>query len=143
MGNRRRSRELALKVLFHLQFSHDEPRKAFDLISENFGAPEDIGPFSWELISGTCSCIDEIDDYISKASKGWRLERMARVERAILRLSVYQLLYREDIPPKVSINEAVELAKKFGNQESGAFINGILDNIYNRVRLKNTESKQT
>ena len=67
---------------------------------------------------------------ISKTSQNWRLERIARVDHSILRLAVYELLYRDDIPPKVSINEAIDLGKKFGTEESGAFINGILDKIY-------------
>lgn len=131
MGKRRRSRELAIKVLFHLEFSKkDDPAVTFDLICNNFGISKDIEIFSKELALGVCVHIKELDNLISKASQNWRLERIARVDHSILRLAVYELLYRDDIPPKVSINEAVDLGKKFGTEESGAFINGILDKIY-------------
>jgi transcription antitermination factor NusB len=130
MGKRRRSRELAIKVLFHLEFSRDDPAIAFDLICDNFGVPEDVKPFSKELVLGVCTHIKELDDVVAKASRNWRVERMARVDRSILRLALYELLYRDDIPPKVSINEAVDLGKKFSTEESGAFINGVLDKIY-------------
>jgi len=130
MGKRRRSRELAIKVLFHLDFSRDDPAIAFDLICNNFGASEDVKPFSKELVLGVFIHIKELDDLVAKASQNWRLERIARVDRSILRLALYELLYRDDIPPKVSINEAVDLGKKFSSEESGAFINGVLDKIY-------------
>ena len=133
MGKRRRSRELAIKVLFHLEFSSDDPATIFALICNNFGASEDIKLFSEELVLGVCGHLKELDSLIGKASKNWRLERIARVDRSILRLAVYELLYRDDIPPRVSINEAVDLGKKFGTEESGAFINGILDKIYTNL----------
>ena len=133
MGKRRRSRELAIKVLFHLDFIKDDPVTAFDLICNNFGAAEDIKPFSKDLVLGVCVHIKELDSLVAKASENWRLERIARVDRSVLRLAIYELLYRDDIPPKVSINEAVDLGKKFGSDESGAFINGILDKIYNTL----------
>ncbi len=133
MGKRRRSRELAIKVLFHLEFSDDDPPAAFDLICDNFGFSDDVKLFSKDLVLGVCDHLDELNAVISKTSKNWRLERIAKVDRCILRLAAYELLYRDDIPPKVSINEAVELAKKFGAEESGAFINGILDKVYNTV----------
>lgn len=120
-----------MKVLFHLEFSKDDPDAVFDLICDNFGASQGIIAFSRELVLGTCGCMQEIDDLIIQASRNWRLERIARVDRTILRLAVYELLYRDDIPPKVSINEAVDIGKKFGGGDSGAFINGILDKIYN------------
>jgi transcription antitermination factor NusB len=133
MGKRRRSRELAIKVLFHLEFSRDDPALAFDLISDNFGAAEEIKAFSKELVEGVYAHIRELDELLSKASQHWRLERIAKVDRTILRMALYELLYRDDIPPKVTINEAVDLGKKFCSEESGAFINGILDKIYHTL----------
>ena len=140
MGKRRRSRELAIKVLFHLEFSSDDPATGFDLICNNFGTPEDVKPFSEELVLGVCGHLKELDSLIVKASKNWRLERIAKVDRSILRLAVYELLYRDDIPPKVSINEAVDLGKKFGAEESSAFINGILDEIYGTLKSDSKKS---
>ena len=133
MGKRRRSRELAIQVLYHLEFSKDDPAMAFDLICDDFGAPEDIKPFCKELVLGVCAYLEGLDRLIDEASKNWRLERIAKVDRSILRLGAYELLYRDDIPPKVSINEAVDLGKKFGTEESGAFINGVLDKIYSTL----------
>ena len=131
MGKRRRSRELTIKVLFHLEFSRDDPGIAFDLICNNFGASDDVKQFSKGLVLGVCVHLKDLDTLIGKTSSNWRLERIAKIDRSILRLAIYELLYMDDIPPKVSINEAVDLGKKFGTEESGAFINGILDKIYN------------
>ena len=133
MGKRRRSRELAIKVLFDLEYTRDDPVTAFDTVCENFGAPEEIKAFSRELVIGICAHLEEVDDLIVEASKNWRLERIAKVDRSILRLAVYELLCRDDIPPKVSLNEAVDLGNKFGTEESGAFINGVLDKIHNKL----------
>ncbi len=139
MGKRRQSRELALKVLFSLDYFKTNPEECFDLVCNNFDASEDIKPFSRELVLGVFSCLKEIDALIDKTSKNWRLERIGRVDRAILRLAIYEFLKRDDIPPKVSINEAVDLGKKFGGKDSGAFINGLLDKIYNTIKMEPKE----
>jgi transcription antitermination factor NusB len=144
MGRRRRARESAIQVLFHLEFSPDDPREVFDLICENFRTQESIKPFSAQLVQGVCEKREELDALIIHASNNWRLERMARLDKCILRLAAYEMMFMHDIPPKVSIDEAVDLGKKFGGEDSGSFINGILDNIYNTLmqqgRLE-TESK--
>lgn len=85
--------------------------------------------FAEPLIRGTLEHRDEADDLIKKHAQNWELHRMAAVDRNILRLAVYEMLYREDIPPVVSINEAVDIAKKFSTQDSGKFVNGILDKV--------------
>lgn len=133
MGTRRRARELAIQVLFHLEFSPDDPDKTFELIYENFSSQRSIRPFSRELVLGVCENREALDELLVRASKNWRLERMSRLDRSILRLASFEILFREDIPPKVSIDEAVEAGKKFGSEDSGSFINGILDNIYNAL----------
>lgn len=131
MGKRRRARELAIQVLFHMEYNDGGPEEAFELVCENFDAPEWVKAFSKDLVKGVVEHKEEVDRRIRKASKNWRLERMSRVDRSVLRLATYEIIFREDIPPKVSIDEAVELGKKFGAEDSAAFINGILDNIYN------------
>ncbi|MBW2021733.1 MAG: transcription antitermination factor NusB [Deltaproteobacteria bacterium] len=131
MGKRRRARELAVKVLFHMEYNNGDPEKAFDLVCQHFGAPHSVRGFSRDLVEGVVEHRQEVDARIRKASKNWRLERMSRVDRSVLRLATYEIVFRDDIPPKVSIDEAVELGKKFGSADSAAFINGILDNIYN------------
>ena len=143
MGRRRRDRELAVQVLFHLEFSPGDPRAAFDLICEDFHSKESVKLFSAQLVQGVCENQEKLDALIVSASKNWRLERMARLDKCILRLAAFEILFMEDIPPKVSIDEAVEIGKKFGGEDSGSFINGVLDNIYNTLleqgQLKTSE----
>ena len=133
MGKRSRARELAIQVLFHLEFGPDDPNEAFDLLCENFESRKSIRPFSRELVLGVCENKDTLDRLIAQASKNWRLERMPRLDRCVLRLATYEILFRDDIPPKVSIDEAVELGKRVGSEDSGGFINGVLDNIYSKL----------
>lgn len=141
MGSRRRARELAIKVLFHLEFTPGDPEEVFQLICENFGSPKSIRSFSRELVLGVCANRIELDQLISRASEHWRLERMSRVDRTILRLGAFEILVMKDIPPKVSIDEAVELGKMYGTDDSGSFINGVLDNIYNNLKQEDALEK--
>ncbi len=129
MGNRRKAREYAVQILFHMEYNPGNPDETFEWIAENLDIPDNVRPFSKKLVCGACENKPYIDELIKEASKNWRLERMSKVDRSILRMSVFEILFIEDIPRKVSINEAVELAKKYGTAESGAFINGVLDNI--------------
>jgi transcription antitermination factor NusB len=133
MGRRRRARELAIQALFHLEFNPGDPGEGFDLICENFHTRESVRPFSAQLVQGVYENQSDLDSLIISASRNWRLERMARLDKCILRLAAFEFLFMEDIPPKVSIDEAVEMGKKFGGDDSGSFINGILDNIYNTL----------
>jgi len=105
----------------------------------NFKAVEDLDPakkedaevrkFSEELVNGTLLHLDEIDQKIQQVAAHWKMDRMASVDRNIMRFAVFELLYREDIPPAVTINEALEIAKKYSSSESASFINGLLDKI--------------
>ena len=134
MGKRRQARALTVQVLFHLEFNPGDPEQGFDLIRENFDSPMEIRDFARHLVLGIWTKRDELDRLISRSSRNWRLERMSLVDRNVLRLGAFEMLFMKDIPPKVSIDEAVELGKKFGSEESGAFINGVLDNIYNQLK---------
>ncbi len=96
---------------------------------ESFKTERELRSFFTQLARGVLTHKDEIDDVINGASDNWRLSRMAIVDRNILRLSVYEILYIDDIPPSVTINEAIEIAKRYGSADSPSFINGILDNI--------------
>lgn len=136
MGKRRRARELALQVLFSLEFSHDDPNDSFELICGNFNFPKSIRSFSRKLVLDVCQQKGELDRLIGQASEHWRVERMARLDRCILRLAALEIIFFEDIPPRVSIDEAVELGKKFGGENSGRFINGLLDSILNSLDKK-------
>jgi N utilization substance protein B len=127
---RRIARECALQLLFQYDFTRKRPeRRDLEEFWSIRNEPDDIRAFSEEIFFGTIDNIEEIDRVISNFAENWRLDRMAAVDRNILRLATYELLYREDIPVKVAINEAIEIAKKYSSQESPSFVNGILDRI--------------
>jgi transcription antitermination factor NusB len=139
MGDRRRARELALQVLFHLEFTPDDPGEAFELVCGCFESKEAVRAFARRLVLGICLERKTLDRLISKASRNWRMERMAHVDKTILRLATYEMLFMEDIPPRVSLDEAVEVGKKFGTEDSGKYVNGVLDNIYASIKEKKYE----
>jgi transcription antitermination factor NusB len=140
MGKRRKARELAIQVLFHMEFNTGDPNEIFDLICDNFSSPSSIRVFSRELVLGVCEKKEYLDRLITRASRNWRLERMSRVDRSILRLGVYEMSFMENVPPKVAIDEAVEMGKIYGSEESGAFINGVLDSIFNELKTNKDNS---
>ena len=117
-----------------MEYTPGDPAESFERVCESFGPPREIRAYSREVVVGVCEHRAELDRMIRRSSKNWRVERMSRVDRNILRIAIYEVLYRKDVPPKVSIDEAVELGKRFGTEESGAFINGILDHIYNEMK---------
>ena len=129
MGKRRRARELALQYLYQWDFHGREEAEAGDLFWESRREGEKVISFAREIVEGVKAHKEEIDRLIEAHSRNWKLYRMSRVDRNILRIAVYELLCCPDIPPKVSIDEAIEVGKKFGTTESGAFVNGILDQV--------------
>lgn len=128
--SRSECREWALQFLYQADFVGDRSREDLERFWGHFH-PEGPGVPAYlrELVSGAASHQAELDALIARYSEHWRLERMSVVDRNLLRLAAFELLYQPKIPPKVVINEAVELAKRFGSEESGAFVNGILDQI--------------
>jgi transcription antitermination factor NusB len=136
MGKRRRARELATQVLFHMEYAPGDPGESFERVCESFSPPKEVRAYAREVVVGVWENRAELDRLIRGSSKNWRVERMCRVDRNILRIAIYEVLYRKDVPPKVSIDEAVELGKRYGTEESGAFINGILDHIYNQLKAE-------
>jgi len=127
---RRRGREYVLQLLFQFDFTGRRPeRKDFDEFWEERNEDIDVRKFTENIVNGTLSNIQEIDSELQNVAEHWVLERMAVVDRNILRGAIYELLYRPDIPSTVTINEAIEIAKKYSTQESAFFINGILDSI--------------
>jgi len=132
MRKRTLARECALQVLYQLDITGDSPENALESFWSNRkddGMEAVLKEFSAELVKGVAQNREEIDKKIVKYAANWQLKRMAVVDRNIMRLGCFELLYRDDIPPKVSINEAVELAKKFSGIESGKFVNAILDKV--------------
>ncbi len=130
MRNRRRSRELALQALFYMDMSQQESIETLELYCATFKPAPQAVNFFIELVKGVLVYRESIDGIIEKFSSNWKVRRMSCVDRNILRIAAYEILFREDIPAKVSINEAIDIGKKFGTEESGAFINGILDTIH-------------
>lgn len=137
MGTRRISREQALQALFYMDMHRDPPEDPVSLFCRCFTHDKPAGPFFHRLVNGVQEHRATIDKVIEQFSSNWKLSRMSSVDRNILRIAVFELLYCADIPPKVSINEAIDVGKRFGTEESGAFINGILDSI----RLAMEENK--
>jgi N utilization substance protein B len=129
VGVRREGRELALQILYALDLNPLKTQEAFQLFRENSRSAAQVRIFAEELVAGVTANCDEIDNLIAGTSKNWAISRMAKVDLNILRLAVFELIYRIDIPRNVTINEAIEVAKKFGTEDSPAFINGILDEI--------------
>ncbi|MGQ0505322.1 MAG: transcription antitermination factor NusB [Myxococcaceae bacterium] len=132
MGARREGRERALQALYQLEMSQGQPQDALEAAwaSADSGRPDpDAKKFASELTLGVHEHLGELDKLLQDHSHNWRLDRMTRIDRNVLRLGVYELKYRPDIPRKVTLNEAVELGKTFGNEESSSFINGLLDRI--------------
>ena len=133
MGKRRDAREYAVQFLFQGDFDPDchksDIHGALDLFWEEKEAGEDVKQFAIALIQGAIGHQTQIDDLIRKYTENWELNRLAAVDRNVLRLAIYEMLYRPDVPPIVSINEAVDIAKKFSTAESGKFVNGILDRV--------------
>lgn len=137
MRGRRKAREIALQVLYGLNFENIDVEKALDLFWSNFVAPKTAKEFAAFLVQGTCEHKEELDKLIAGCSDNWSLGRMSKVDINILRLAVFEFLYCEDIPPKVTLNEAVDLGKTFGSENSGSFINGILDALNLKLNKKN------
>ena len=139
MRKRTKAREYALQILYAIDITKDEPN---DCIERFWGGSDEtsdqIKSFAGQLILGVSDKKKEIDDLISKYATNWQLDRMAVIDRNVLRLATYELLFVDDIPPKVSINEAIDIAKKFGGNDSGKFVNGVLDKI-NKTENKKVE----
>ena len=132
MGSRRKARECALQLLYQGEFSPtvaggNGPWTSFE--EDSMLPSAEVRTFAEELVQGVLSNEAAIDERIRSVSTNWKLERMALVDRNILRIAAYELMYRTEIPRKVSLNEAIEIAKRFGTEDSSSFINGILDKI--------------
>lgn len=141
MGNRRKSRELAMQALFYIDMSRNDSEELLDRFCKNFNPSSETLPFFLKLVKGVIHFRAEVDAIIERFSSNWKLNRMPAVDRNVMRIAVYELLFCPDIPYKVSLNEAIDIGKKFGTEESGAFINGILDSIRMALEKKEIEIK--
>lgn len=129
--SRRVSRELAMKLLYQFQLRDDDIHEQIDLFLSEIERPLEVleREYFLDVVQGVMDKREEIDGLIQNYARGWSLERMPKVDLAIMRLAIYELLFRKDIPWNVSINEAVELAKKYGGDQSKTFINGVLGKV--------------
>lgn len=147
MRRRTEARELALQILYQVDIRKDD----VDILLEDLWQREQqekakindsVKEFTTTLVKGTLENLQKLDTAISSYAENWELDRMAVIDRNIIRMASFELFYLEDIPPKVSINEAVDLAKKYGDVDSGKFVNGILDRV-NKEERKNLEGKKS
>jgi N utilization substance protein B len=131
MGARHSGRESALQMLFQMELSGSSPDGTVELYWRSFVADADPEgrPYADDVVRGVAATRDELDRHIAAASAHWRVERMSRVDRNVLRLGTWELAHRTDVPRAVILDEAVELAKAFGTEESSAFVNGVLNRI--------------
>jgi len=129
LRRRTKAREYALQILYQIDITNDPCGEVLDRFWQGAKCNPEVRSFATQLVQGTYDNLTEIDAFISRYSENWEIDRMPIIDRNILRFAIYELLYRDDIPPKVTINEAVDLANKFSTQNSGRFVNGILDKI--------------
>ncbi|MDP3779354.1 MAG: transcription antitermination factor NusB [bacterium] len=139
MASRHLARSIAMQSLFEWDFNGKDPKELAEVVDRN---KQEFGPgldeeyeFIERLVRGTVDNLDKIDTIIEKAAPAWPIAQITAVDRAVLRLGLYELLFgtREEVPPKVAINEAIELAKAFGGESSGKFVNGVLGTIYREI----------
>jgi N utilization substance protein B len=129
MGARTTAREAALQMLYAVEASGDDVERGITEFWRELPGDAEGRPYADELVRGISAVRERVDGLIRAASEHWRLERMTRVDRNVLRIGAWELAHRAEIPRAVILDEAVELAKRFGNEESGAFVNGVLDRI--------------
>jgi len=141
MASRHLSRSIAMQSLYEWDFSGKKPDSLEKIVAKNieeFGPGLENSDFVWQLVNGVKAKLSEIDKVIVSAAPEWPLEQITIVDRNVLRIGLYELLYenKEEVPPKVAINEAIELAKTFGGESSGKFINGVLGTVFKQIEEK-------
>jgi len=143
MRKRTQAREYALQILYQLEMKPEPIEDALRTFWEEHQILHDeVRDFTADLVRGSLEHVEEIDVIIRKATQNWEIRRMAVVDRNIMRFAVYELLFVKDIPPKVTINEAVNIAKKFSQQDSGKFVNGVLDKINHTEKTRYVASQE-
>ena len=138
MANRHLSRSIVMQSLYEWDFKRKKPSQLEKIVERNlreFGPGLEDAEFIWKLIKGVIKYSPQIDKIIEKSAPEWPLEQITVIDRNVLRIGLYELLFadRQEVPPKVAINEAIELAKTFGGESSGKFINGVLGTVYREI----------
>jgi N utilization substance protein B len=134
MGTRRKARESALKMLYAWEVNRLPPALVVEQFWKYYEPEQEGREFADRLFIGTAEHLEELDRLIQQASIHWKLNRMAAVDRNLLRLAAYELFYLDDVPKRVTLNEAIEIARRYGTDDSWAFINGVLDNLAQTVK---------
>ena len=143
MSARRKGRELALQVLYQLDMSGASTEQALRSFAESFDQNPKAREFGEELVRGVLGRREAIDACIAGASEHWRLERLSRIDANVIRIAVYEMTAPPGLPLEIAINEAIEVARKFGTTESAAFVNGVLDEVGKRLGLKDVSPVST
>jgi N utilization substance protein B len=141
MGSRHQARERALQVLFQHDI-HGKPGLWLDVFWKENEVPDEVKAFAERLVAGVLERKKELDALIGKYATNWKISRMPVVDRNILRAGVYELLWMDDVPAKVTVNEAIELAKSFGDDDASKFVNGILDQVFNKELTLATKRRE-
>lgn len=135
MRKRSKAREYALQILYQMDIRHSHSAQVIHEFWENHDSPPaEIRSFADQLVEGTMEHLGEIDPVITRYASNWSLKRMGMVDRNIIRLGTFELMWLKEVPPKVSLNEAVELAKRYGDADSSKFVNGVLDAIHKSLK---------
>lgn len=138
MSARRKGRELALQALYQLEMSGDAPEPALRSFEESFDNSPEARDFAWELVRGVLERRTDLDAKIAEASTHWRLERLSRIDANVIRIAVLEMTADSPLPVEIAIDEAIEIAKRYGTAESAAFVNGVLDQVATRLGLKSS-----
>ncbi len=136
MGLRRAGREIALKALYQMDIVSDRSLDNLRLQFESMPADPRAREFALRLVKGVCADLEHLDELLVQVITNWSISRLSRVDHNILRLAAYELLYLEDVPARATMDEAIELAKRYGDRNSGQFVNGVLDVLAERMGLK-------
>jgi len=142
MGKRRKARESTLQILFQLEFNDSELENLFKSFWQKKKAAKEIKDYSRWLVQGIVSHRERIDRLIQSVSENWRIDRMALVDRNVLRIAVFELLYEERIAPAIIIDEAIEISKKYSSEEAATFVNGILDAARKKIEKMQERPKE-
>lgn len=136
MRKRTYARECVLKILYQMEVVSEEPGEILERFWNDNPSERDVRVFANRIVKGTLEHLEDIDKLIAKYAKNWDMRRMAILDKNVLRFGTYEILYMDDVPAKVTINEAVNIAKKFSQEDSGKFVNGVLDNINHKESAK-------
>ncbi len=143
MGKRRKSRALALQTLYQWNITRKDVRQILAQLRTHFSPEEEKDEFAEQIVLGVLEHCSQLDQKIEACSEHWRLDRMSLIDLNILRIAAFELLYCTETPPKVVLNEAIDLGKRFGSDDSGGFINGILDRLQREAGCKNETERGT